>query len=280
MFDSYSYKFGNVTYDLGSRTHIMGILNVTPDSFSDGGKYLNLKDAVGRAKQMESEGADFVDVGGQSTRPGSEEISVEEELKRVIPVIQALKKEVKIPISIDTYRSQVADEALSSGAVIVNDISAFNFDPEMAHVVSKHKASAMLMHIKGTPKNMQENPDYKDLVAEVLLYFEKAVWKGNVAGIDQLIIDPGIGFGKTAEHNLKLIKNMYELKKLDCPVMIGVSRKSSIGIIAGAEINERLSGTVALNTVSILNGVNIVRVHDVKEAVQASKIIDMYKSIK
>lgn len=279
MFDSYNYKFGNITYDLGSRTHIMGILNVTPDSFSDGGKYLKPEDAIARAREMETEGADFIDVGGQSTRPGSEEISVEEEMNRVIPVIKALKNEIKIPISIDTYRSEVANEALENGAKIVNDISAFNFDPSMPAIVANHDASAILMHIKGTPKNMQENPEYKDLVSEVLLYLEKAVWKGNVAGVDQLIIDPGIGFGKTPEHNLMLIRNMFELKKLDCPVMIGVSRKSTIGKITGAGIDERLSGTIALNTISILNGVNIIRVHDVKESVQAVKLIDMYKQI-
>jgi dihydropteroate synthase len=280
MFDSFEYKFGNVTYDLGSRTFIMGVLNVTPDSFSDGGKFLKADEAVKHAKQMEADGADFVDIGGRSTRPGSAEISVDEELSRVISVIKTLKDELKIPISIDTYRSQVADEALSNGAVIVNDISAFNFDSGMPAVAARHKATCILMHIKGTPGNMQENPVYEDLVAEVLLYFENAVWKANVAGIDQFIIDPGIGFGKTVEHNLKLIKYMYELKKLDCPVMIGVSRKSLIGKISGAEIDQRLSGTVALNSISLLNGVNIIRVHDVKEAVQTAKIIDMYKKIK
>lgn len=150
----------------------------------------------------------------------------------------------------------------------------------MPQVVAAHNATAILMHIKGTPKNMQENPEYSDLIAEILLYFEKAVWKANVAGIDQLIIDPGIGFGKTVEHNLKLIKNMFELKKLDCPVMIGVSRKSVIGKITGAEVNDRLGGTIALNAAAILNNVNILRVHDVKEAVQTAKIMDMYKRIK
>ncbi len=280
MFDSYNYKFKKVTYDLGSRTHIMGILNVTPDSFSDGGKYMNVKEAVAHARVMEREGADFIDVGGQSSRPGSEEITAEEELNRVIPVIEALNNEIKIPISVDTYRSQVADAALEKGASIVNDISAFNFDPLMPQVVAAHNATAILMHIKGTPKSMQENPEYSDLIAEILLYFEKAVWKANVAGIDQLIIDPGIGFGKTVEHNLKLIKNMFELKKLDCPVMVGVSRKSVIGKITGAEVNDRLGGTIALNTAAILNNVNILRVHDVKEAVQTAKIMDMYKKIK
>lgn len=280
MFDSYSYRFRKTTYDLGSRTHIMGVLNVTPDSFSDGGKFLKTEDAVTHAKQMAEDGADFIDVGGRSSRPGSEEISVKEELDRVIPVIKALKKELKIPVSVDTYRSQVADEALTNGACIVNDISAFNFDSAMPKVAAKHKASCILMHIKGDPKNMQENPVYDDLIAEVLLYFENAVWKAIIAGIDQLIVDPGIGFGKTVEHNLTLIKYMYEIKKLDCPVMIGVSRKSLIDKISHADIDDRLSGTTALNTISVLNGVNILRVHDVKEAVQAARIIDAYKKIK
>ncbi len=280
MFDSYNYRFGDITYDLGSRTFIMGVLNVTPDSFSDGGKYAQLESAVARAKEMVEQGADFIDVGGMSTRPGAGEIPVEEELTRVIPVIKALKKEIDVPISIDTYRSRVADEALGSGAHIVNDISAFNFDAEMPQVVASRKASVILMHIKGTPGNMQADPVYDDLIAEVLLYFENAVWKANVAGIDQLIIDPGIGFGKTVEHNLKLIKKMYELKKLDCPVMIGVSRKSLIGKISGAAVEQRISGTTALNTISILNGVNILRVHDVMEAVQMAKILDEYKKLK
>jgi len=280
MFDSYNYRFGKTTYDLGSRTYIMGVLNVTPDSFSDGGKYLKTEDAVAHAKQMAQDGADFIDVGGRSSRPGSEEISVDEELNRVIPVIKALKKELKIPVSIDTYRSEVAGEALSNGANIVNDISAFNFDSAMPRVVAKHKASCILMHIKGDPKSMQENPVYDDVIAEVLLYFENAVWKAIIAGIDQLIVDPGIGFGKTVEHNLTLIKYMYEIKKLDCPVMIGVSRKSLIDKISQSDVDDRLSGTTALNTISVLNGVNILRVHDVKEAVQAAKIIDAYKKIK
>lgn len=279
MNDNYTYKFGNITHDLNSRTFIMGILNVTPDSFSDGGLYLRPEAAVVRAKQIESEGADFIDIGGQSTRPGAEEISAEEEMKRVIPVLKALAKEIRIPMSIDTYRSEVAEEALKCGALIVNDISALNFDKDMAKVISKYKASAILMHIKGTPRDMQVNPEYHDLIAEVLTYLENGMWKANVEGIDQIIIDPGIGFGKSVEHNLYLIKNMYEFKKLDCPIMLGISRKSLIGKIDGSDINERLSGTIALNTISILNGVNILRVHDVKEAVRAARIVDEYKNL-
>jgi dihydropteroate synthase len=277
MYDSYIYHFGKAKYDLSGRTHVMGILNVTPDSFSDGGKYQKPDDAVRHAKQMESDGADFIDVGGQSTRPGSEEVTIEEELDRVIPVIKALKSQIAIPISIDTYRSEVADEALKNGAVVVNDISAFNFDKKMPEVIAKYKASCVLMHIKGTPKNMQQDPEYTDLIAEVLLYFEKAVWTANCVGIRQIIVDPGIGFGKTPEHNLSLIKSIFEFKKLDCPVMVGLSRKSFIGKILGTETGDRLEGTIALDTISILNGANILRVHDVKEAVRAARITDQYK---
>jgi dihydropteroate synthase len=277
MNDNYQYRFGKTVYDLNSKTYVMGILNVTPDSFFDGGRYQDPEQAVVRAKEMLKEGADFIDVGGMSTRPGAEEISVEEELKRVLPVIRKLKEEVPIPISVDTYRSEVADEALKNGASIVNDISAFNLDEEMPKIIAKHKASCILMHMKGRPNIMQVNPSYEDVMAEVLLYFEKAIWKANVEGVEKVIIDPGIGFGKTAEHNLILIKNIYELKKLDCPVMIGVSRKSFIGKLSDTEVGERLSGTVSLNTIAILNGVNILRVHDVKEAVSMAKIVDTYK---
>jgi dihydropteroate synthase len=280
MNDNYTYKFGNLIYDLSSRTHIMGILNVTPDSFSDGGNYIDPEKAIAHGKRMAEEGADFIDIGGMSTRPGSEEISIEEEINRVIPVIKELNKEIKIPISIDTYRSEVADEALKNGAMMVNDISAFSFDECMAQVAAKHKATCILMHTKGKPKDMQNNLHYDNLMAEILSYLEKAIWKANVEGLDQMIIDPGIGFGKNVEHNLLIIKNIYELKKLDCPVMIGVSRKSTIGDITGAEVNDRLEGTVVLNTISILNGVNIIRVHDVKENVRAAKIIDTYKRLK
>jgi dihydropteroate synthase len=279
MNDNYTYKFGKQIIDLSSRIHVMGILNVTPDSFSDGGKYLKVDDAVEHGRQMAADGADFIDIGGASTRPGADEISIDEELNRVMPVITKLKNEIAIPLSIDTYRSEVADEALNGGAMIVNDISAFNFDENMAAVVAKHKATCILMHIKGTPKNMQENPEYENVVAEILKYFEQAVWKANVNGIDQVIIDPGFGFGKTTDHNLSIIKNLSEFKKLDCPVMIGISRKSTIGTLSGASPDERLEGTIALNTISILNGANLIRVHDVKENVRASKLIDAYRKL-
>jgi dihydropteroate synthase len=280
MNDNYSYHIGKKVYDLSTRTHVMGVLNVTPDSFSDGGKYIKLEDALAHAKRMAAEGADFIDVGGQSTRPGAEEISADEELKRVIPVIKAIVKEVNIPVSVDTYSSLVADEALSAGAVIVNDISGFNFDSNMAATIAKHKATAIAMHIKGTPKDMQVKPEYNDLIQEITQYFENVVWKANVDGINQLIIDPGIGFGKTVEHNLQLLKHLPELKRLDCPIMIGVSRKSMISkILNNEDVNDRIEGTITLNSVGVLNGAHIIRVHDVKEGVRTARILDAYRKV-
>ena len=279
MNDNYSYTFGKKVYDLSARTHVMGVLNVTPDSFSDGGKFFKAEDAIAHGRKMEQEGADFIDVGGQSTRPGAEEVSIEEELNRVIPVITALAKDISIPISVDTYRAAVADEALKAGALIVNDISAFNFDEKMAETIAKHKASAIAMHIKGTPKDMQKDPHYDDLIAEIVSYFENTAWKANVAGIKQVIIDPGIGFGKTVEHNLQILKRLSEFKRLDSPIMIGVSRKSMIGKILNNEnVNDRHEGTVTLNTISVLNGAHIIRVHDVAEGVRTARIIDAYRN--
>lgn len=278
MNDNYSYTFGKKVYDLSARTHVMGVLNVTPDSFSDGGKFLKAEDAIAHGKKMELDGADFIDVGGASTRPGADEVSVEEELKRVIPVIEALAREVNIPVSVDTYRSEVADEALKAGALIVNDISAFAFDAAMAETIAKHNASAVAMHIKGTPKDMQKDPKYDDLMAEIISYFENVAWKANVAGIKQVIIDPGIGFGKTVEHNLLILKNLNDLKRLDTPIMIGVSRKSMIGRILNTDdVNDRHEGTITLNTIGVLNGAHMIRVHDVTEGVRTAKIIDAYR---
>lgn len=278
MNDNYSYTFGKKVYDLSARTHVMGVINVTPDSFSDGGKFMDPAAAIAHGKEMEKLGADYIEVGGASTRPGAGEVSAEEESKRVLPVITALAKEVSIPISVDTYRAEVADEALKAGALIVNDISAFGFDSAMAETIAKHKASAIVMHIKGTPKDMQNDPKYDDLMAEIITYFENVAWKANVAGIKQVIIDPGIGFGKTVEHNLQILKNLSDLKRLDTPIMIGVSRKSMIAkILDNEDVNDRHEGTITLNTIGVLNGAHIIRVHDVKEGVRTARIIDAYR---
>lgn len=256
----------------------MGILNITPDSFSDGGKYydekLKINKVISDARQMESAGADFIDIGGESTRPGSESVSVEEELKRVIPVVSILKKKLKIPISVDTYKSEVAEESLRAGAVIINDISGLRFDKKLPEIISRHNASCIIMHIKGTPKNMQINPEYNDVIEEVYKYLSDSIAIAKDAGIKQMITDTGIGFGKTVEHNIKLLTNLKKFKTLGFPVLTGVSRKSIIDKIYPANAGERLPGTIALNTYAILNGTNIIRVHDVKENMQAVKIID------
>jgi len=280
MKDSFLYEFGRVTYDLSKRTFVMGILNVTPDSFSDGGKFVNPDVALKHAIQMEKEGADFIDIGGQSTRPGSEEVPLDEELRRVIPIIKEVVKNVRIPVSIDTYRSVVANTALENGAVIVNDISGFDFDRAMPKVVASHNATPIIMHMKGVPSNMQDNPSYEDLTGEITRFFEDAAWTANVEGIKQIIIDPGIGFGKTVEHNLQIIKHLSEFKKLDSPIMVGISRKSMIGIILGIDdVNDRHEGTISLNTLALANGANIIRVHDVKEGVRTARIFDVYKKV-
>lgn len=272
------YKFGSIEYDLSSRTFLMGILNITPDSFSDGGKYydtkVNLKKAVEDGIRMEKDGADFIDIGGESTRPGSENITIDEELERVIPVISELKNRVNIPISIDTYKSEVAEEALKAGATIVNDISGFKFDKKNAEVTAKYNASCVVMHIKGTPKDMQKNPEYENVVEEVFEYLKDSLDIAKSFGIKQIITDVGIGFGKTLEHNLELLRNLKRFKDLDYPVLLGVSRKSFMDKIIPMKTDERLEGTIASNVIGISNGANIIRVHDVYENKKAALIAD------
>jgi len=272
------YKFNNLTYDFSERTFIMGVLNITPDSFSDGGKYydgnLNMNRVVEDAVNMVKEGADFLDIGGESTRPGSESITIDAELERVIPVISELKKRINIPLSIDTYKSEVADEALKAGASIVNDITGFVFDERMAGIAAKYNASCILMHIKGTPKEMQKNPVYDNIIDEVYEYLERSIGIAKENGIKQIIVDVGIGFGKTLDHNLELIRNLRHFTRLKCPILLGVSRKSFINKIFPAPVNERLEGTIAANTIGIMNGANIIRVHDIAENVKAVRIAD------
>lgn len=275
------YKFKNIEYDLSSRTFIMGILNITPDSFSDGGKYFDgkvlLKKVIEDAIRMEKDGADFIDVGGESTRPGSEEISVDEELERVIPVISELKKNISIPISIDTYKNRVAEEALKNGADIVNDISGFKFDYLLPEVIAKHGATCILMHIQGTPKNMQQNPKYSNVIDEIFEYLADSIRIAKGNNIHQIIIDVGIGFGKSLEDNLTLIKNLSNFKRLNVPIMIGLSNKSFINNIFPTPVNERLEGTIASNVAAILYGANILRVHNVLNNRKAAIVADKLK---
>ena len=278
------FNFKNRRYDFNARSYVMGILNITPDSFSDGGKYYAGKVETDKilkdAEQMQRDGADFIDVGGESSRPGAEEVSIGEELERVIPVIEKLKKVIDIPVSIDTYKSAVAEEALKAGAEIVNDISGFRIDNRIAEVTSKYNASSILMHIKGTPKDMQKNPVYENVVEEVYGYLSESVDIARKNNISRIIIDVGIGFGKTLKHNLDLINNLERFSNLGCPVLIGLSNKSFIDKIFPTGIDERLAGTIAGNCVSALNGANIFRVHNVLDNVRALKIIDAIKKEK
>jgi dihydropteroate synthase len=267
------YRFGKRTYDLSARPHIMGVLNVTPDSFSDGGRYNDADRAVERALVMVEEGADFIDIGGESTRPkgaygeGADPVGVTVELARVI---ERLAAETDVPLSIDTYKAEVARQALAAGASIVNDISGFRFDPEMPAVVAGGGGSAVLMHIKGTPKTMQSSPAYEDLFGEILGYLREAVELGARAGIRQMLVDPGIGFGKNLSDNLKLIANLQRFSSIGYPICVGPSRKSFIGMTLGLPIEERLEGTLAAVTVAVLQGAHVLRLHDVKEGRRAA----------
>jgi dihydropteroate synthase len=264
----------------------MGILNVTPDSFSDGGRFFQTSQAIARAKQMVDEGADIIDIGGESTRPFSEAVPADEEIRRVVPVIEAISKQVPVPISIDTNKAEVAEKAILAGASIVNDISAMDMDPGMARVVSDHKVPVILMHMQGTPRTMQANPHYDDPVREIIEYLDSVIRKAEAAGIPRsmIIADPGIGFGKTMDHNFHLLKHLSEFSRLEVPILVGTSRKAFIRKTLalddpgkddahGIEI-----GTQATVSASILGGAHIVRVHDVASTVATVKILDRLKN--
>lgn len=269
-------KFGNKVLNIGERTFIMGVLNVTPDSFSDGGKFTDVDKAVAHAVQMVKDGADIIDIGGESTRPGAATVLAEDEIKRVVPVIKELSKKIEMIISIDTTKAVVAKAAILAGAKMVNDISGLRFDPEMAGVVAEYKVPICLMHIKGKPGDMQDDPRYPDLLGELIDYLGESIEIAGQAGIllKKIIIDPGIGFGKTVSHNLEILKRLKELKVLGCPIMVGASRKSLIGQVLGLPADQRIEGTAATVAVSIANGVDIIRVHDIKEIVKVAKMTD------
>jgi dihydropteroate synthase len=293
----YRLRLGDLVLELSSKTHIMGVINITPDSFSDGGRFNrggrfesrrgrfeeikpfqpDYSKAIEAALKMAEEGADIIDVGGESTRPGADAISHQEETARVLPVIEGIRKHSGIPVSIDTFKSRTALAALAAGASIINDISGLAFDPDMAGAAVKTGAAIIIMHIKGTPADMQTGPRYADLVGEVKSYLASAINKAKAAGVpeDRILIDPGIGFGKTAEHNLELIARLKELAGLGCPVVLGVSRKAFIGrLTGGAPASDRLEGTIAASVLGIANGANIIRAHDVKAARRAADVAD------
>ena len=276
---SRQWKLARRSLPYGERTLVMGVLNVTPDSFSDGGQFLSVDSALAHAEQMIAEGADIIDIGGESARPGSEFVSEEEELRRVIPVIERLAASASIPLSIDTTKSSVARAALQAGAEIVNDISGLRFDPAIADEAAKAKAGLVLMHSRGTPKTMQQLPPVNDIMSEVVNGLRTSIEITTEHGVppESIAIDPGIGFGKTAEQNLELIAKLGQLAREfpEFPIMIGTSRKSFIGkLLNNAPPGERLYGTVATVVASVLKGAHIVRVHDVKAAVEAVSVIN------
>ena len=261
-------------FELGERTLIMGVLNVTPDSFSGDGVYGDVEKAVSRASQMIREGADIIDIGGESTRPRAEPVGAEEELKRVLPPLERLLKE-DMTVSVDTYKPEVAAETLGLGAHIINDVTGLR-DPRMASIIAEHRAGAVIMHMKGEPRTMQVNPSYPNGVVEEVKQFLKAkVAMARAAGIpdDGIVVDPGIGFGKTVDHNLEILRSLASLKELGKPILVGPSRKSFVGKLLGEEDTDR-SGTAAAVVASVMNGADIVRVHDVPQCRRAVAIAD------
>ena len=253
---------------------VMGILNVTPDSFSDGGEFLGKNSAVKRAVEMEENGADLIDIGGESTRPGADQVPLEEELERTVPVIEGIRKETDVPISIDTYKSEVAEKALDAGANIINDISALRFDSDLGRVAAERGAPLVLMHMQGTPKTMQEDPTYDDPVGDISDFLGERVEKAKSLGVkdEQLILDPGIGFGKRLEDNYEILRRLEEFKQLGYPLLLGTSRKSFLGATLDLPTEERLEGTIASNVVGVIRGADILRVHDVKEVYRATQV--------
>lgn len=262
--------------DMSRRTAVMGIVNVTPDSFSDGGRYFDAERAVAHGERMAHEGADLIDIGGESTRPGARPVPAEDEIARVIPVIRGLRRKISLPISIDTMKSKVARAALDEGADVINDISAFGFDAAMASLAAAEKVPVALMHMQGTPRTMQQSPSYGDVVEEVRTYLHSRMQFAVESGVEteRIVIDPGIGFGKNLEHNLALLRGLAALTALGRPVLVGTSRKTFLGKLLDAAPEERLEGSLAAAVAAVLAGANIIRVHDVKEAVRAVRIAD------
>ena len=277
----HTLKCRNKYLPLGSNTIIMGVLNLTPDSFYDGGKFTNIDTALKHVEKMISEGADIIDIGGESTRPGSLSITKEQECGRVIPVISEINKNFDTIISIDTTKSEVALEALREGASIINDISGLNFDEKIADAVSEYKAGLVVSHTSGRPRVMQENTQYEDLIEDIINSLSSSVKKALDSGVesDSIVVDPGFGFGKTVEQNLLLLKNLHRICELGKPVLIGPSNKSFIGKVLNTEINERIEGTAAAVAIGIANGASIIRVHDIEQMKKVAVMADAVMNI-
>jgi len=277
-------KIGDNLYDLGKKTLVMGILNVTPDSFYDGGRHDTIDNAIKHAIQMEKDGADIIDIGGESTKPGSVSVPLSDELARVIPVVEELVDKIKTPISVDTYKSEIAKKALEIGAVMINDITALRMDKQLATVVAEHDVPVVLMHMKGTPNNMQFNPEYEDVMYEIKNFLKIRASYAISCGVkkENIIVDPGIGFGKRTgkgiEDNCEIIKRLGELKELEFPILVGASRKTFIGNTSSEKkslpLFERLEGSLAAAVAAAINGANIIRVHDVKETRRCLNVVD------
>jgi dihydropteroate synthase len=270
----------NRRIELGQATLVMGILNITPDSFSDGGRHFSASAALAGAERLVREGADILDVGGESTRPGSEPVPAEEEMARILPVVAAIRRTLDCPISIDTYKAAVAAAALDAGADIINDISGLTFDPGMAGLAAETGAGVVIMHILGTPRDMQTDPHYEDVTGEIAEFLARQVTLAERAGVsrDQIVIDPGIGFGKRLADNFTILRELDRLTRLGLPVLAGPSRKSFIGRILDLPVEERLEGTAAAVTAAILNGARIVRVHDVQAMKRVARIADAIRT--
>jgi len=277
----FNWQIRDQTFDLTDQHWLMGILNVTPDSFSDGGQFINTEIAIEYARQMVAEGARIIDIGGESTRPGSMRIDQNTELDRVIPVIEVVSKWEDVLVSVDTYKSQVAAAAIEAGAHIVNDISGGRLDPNMLSLIAGSGSGFVMMHMQGLPETMQQNPVYDDVINAIYVYFQEGIKNAVSAGvkIDQIILDPGIGFGKTLEHNLTIIKRLNEFESLGRPLLMGVSRKSFIDKISPATVQQRLPGSLVAGMKSIDTGARILRVHDVAETMQALKIYEHLRAV-
>jgi dihydropteroate synthase len=273
-------RLKDYTLPTGERTCIMGVLNVTPDSFSDGGEYTDPAHAIERVKRMIEEGVDVIDIGGESSRPGAKPVTPEEELRRIMPVIKGIKTSINVPISVDTYKSEVAREALEAGASLINDISALRKDPRMAGTIAEFDAGIVLMHMKGTPERMQDAPYYDDVIEEICEYLSGSIEIAVRAGIDpeKIIVDPGIGFGKRLEDNLTIIRELGRLEELEKPMLIGTSRKSFIGELTGKPAHSRVFGTAASVVLAVMNGACIIRVHDVGPMKDVIQVVDAVRS--
>lgn len=280
MGETYRFRTRGKIFELGQRTWLVGVVNVTPDSFFDGGLYFEPARAIDRALALAAEGADIIDIGGESSRPGSNPIPAKEEKKRILPVVEVLKQKNSVLISVDTTKAEVAEAALAAGADIINDISAGRFDPRMLPIAARNGAAVILMHMKGTPRTMQIAPHYDDVLGEVKAFLSERLEAAESCGLprESILLDPGIGFGKQLDHNLILLNNLGALAELGRPLVVGISRKSFLGKILKVEAQDRLEGTIAAAVVSILRGASLLRVHDIQAVKQAVAVAEAIMS--